>query len=216
MAVEAKPRVSFIFPEQYEQTAVALGRAFINDPPLIAILPEVTDPAARAARLADLFRTVLSIQRRMGEPVFGILDGGKVVAAAIVEGASYTSIAAFLGFGLPKVPRMLRAFGWGGLRRAIQLMDVLARNHPREPHLYLNFLGVDPEYQRMHCGQALLEHLRTLAADRTDIAGVYLETATEANVAYYTGKGYETLGEVYPLGVRMWRMFQRKRPPASA
>jgi len=214
MTVESKPRVSFIFPEQYEQTAVALGRAFINDPPLVAILPDVTDPAARAARLADLFRTVLSIQRRMGEPVFGILDGGKVVAAAIAEGASYTSMATFLALGVPKMPRMIAAVGWGGLRRSIQLMDVLARNHPREPHLYLNYLGVDPEYQRMHCGQALLEHLRALAAERTDVAGVYLETATEANVAYYTSKGYETLGEIYPLGVRMWRMFQRVRSAA--
>ena len=207
----SQPRVSFIFPEQYEQTAVALGRAFINDPPLHAILPDVTEPAARAARLADLFRSVLSIQRRMGEPVFGILDGGKVVAAAIVAGAGQTSMAAYLAFGLPKVPRMLSAFGWGALRRSIQLMEVLERNHPREPHLYLNFLGVDPDYQRKHCGQSLLEHLRALAAIRTDVTGVYLETATEANVAYYSAKGYEVLGEIYPLGVRMWRMYQRTR-----
>jgi hypothetical protein len=40
---------------------------------------------------------------------------------------------------------------------------------------------------------------------------VYLETATEANVAFYSGKGYEVLGELYPLGVRTWRMYQRKR-----
>lgn len=214
MALDSKPRVSLIFPEQYDQAATALGRAFINDPPLIAILPDVTDPAARAARLADLFRTVLAIHRRMGEPVFGVLDGGKVIAAAVVEGASYTSMTSFLAFGLPNLPRIISAVKWGGLRRSLQLQDVLARNHPREPHLYLNLLGVDPEYQRMHAGQAILEHLRVLAADRTDVAGVYLETATEANVAYYSSKGYEVVGEIYPLGVRMWRMFQRKRPAA--
>ncbi|MFZ1888643.1 MAG: GNAT family N-acetyltransferase [Candidatus Binataceae bacterium] len=214
MPLDPKPRVSFIFPEQYPQAAVALGRAFINDPPLVAILPDVTDPAARATRLAGLFRAVLSIQRRMGQPVFGILDDGKVVGAAVVEGAGYTSMATFLAFGLPNVPRIVSAVGWGGLRRSIQLMDVLARNHPREPHLYLNLLGVDPEYQRKHCGQALLEHLRVQAAERTDVAGVYLETATEANVAYYSSKGFEVMGEIFPLGVRMWRMFQRKRPSA--
>ncbi len=211
MNTEGKPRVSFIFPEQYEQTALALGRAFINDPPLLAILADVTDPEARAARLADLFRTVLSIQRRLGEPIFGVLEGGNVVGAAIVAGTWHTSTAAYLALGLPKMPRMLSAFGWGGLRRSIQLMDVLERNHPREPHLYLNFLGVDPAFQRKHCGQAMLEHLRELAVERTDVTGVYLETATEANVAYYSSKGYEVLGEIYPLGVRMWRMYQRTR-----
>jgi hypothetical protein len=35
----------------------------------------------------------------------------------------------------------------------------------------------------------------------------YLETATETNVAYYTRNGFEVIGEFYPLGVRMWRMF---------
>jgi len=40
---------------------------------------------------------------------------------------------------------------------------------------------------------------------------VYLETATEANVAFYSSKGYEVLGELYPIGVRTWRMYQRKR-----
>jgi hypothetical protein len=46
---------------------------------------------------------------------------------------------------------------------------------------------------------------------RPDLDGVYLETGTEANVAYYSRNGYEIIGEFYPLGVRMWRMFQARR-----
>jgi hypothetical protein len=57
----------------------------------------------------------------------------------------------------------------------------------------------------------LLDHLRELAAQRSNLAGVYLETATEANVPYYTRAGYEVLGEIFPLGVRMWRMMQPRR-----
>ena len=53
--------------------------------------------------------------------------------------------------------------------------------------------------------------LRELVETRSDLDGVYLETATEANVAYYTRHGYEAIGEFYPLGVRMWRMFQSRR-----
>ncbi len=211
MVPDEKPRVSLIFPEQYKQASIALGRAFINDPPLVAVLPDVTDPALRAARLTDVFRSALAVQRRMGEPVFGVLHEGRVVAAAVTEGASYTSFASFIAMGLPQIPRMVGAVGWGGLRRAMQLTEVLARNHPREPHLYLNFLGVDPDYQGSHFGTALLEHLRDAVAQRTDLAGVYLETATAANVAYYSARGYEVLSEIYPLGVRMWRMFQRRR-----
>ena len=58
--------------------------------------------------------------------------------------------------------------------------------------------------------------LRNQVADqvkkvRSDLEGVYLETATETNVAYYTRNGFEVIGEFYPLGVRMWRMFQPRR-----
>ena len=106
---------------------------------------------------------------------------------------------------------MIGALGWGGTLRALRLTDELLRNRPKEPHIYLNLLGVDPDYQRRHFGIALLDHLRELAALRSNLAGVYLETATEANVAYYTSAGYEVLGEIFPLGVRMWRMMQPRR-----
>ncbi len=106
---------------------------------------------------------------------------------------------------------MIAAAGWGGTMRAIRLGDELFRNRPAEPHIYLNLLGVDPDYQRRHFGIALLDHLRDLARMRSNLAGVYLETATEANVAYYVRAGYEVLGEIRPLGVRMWRMMQPRR-----
>jgi ribosomal protein S18 acetylase RimI-like enzyme len=88
---------------------------------------------------------------------------------------------------------------------------VLAQSHPTEPHLYLQAIGVDPDYQRRHLGAALLQYLRDQAIARPDVSGVYLETAAQANVAYYSARGYQVIGEVSPLGVRMWRMFQRVR-----
>jgi ribosomal protein S18 acetylase RimI-like enzyme len=205
------PTVVTLFPEQYDEAAVILGRAFVNDPPTKAILPDITDPEVRARHIADLFRVALRIQRSNGQPVFGVLERGRVIAAAIVEGAGFTSGSSMLITGLGGLPRMVRAVGWGGTMRGINLMSVLADNHPHEPHIYLNVLGVDPRSQRGHCGTALLAHLRELAAARTEITGVYLETATEENVAYYSARGYEVIGEIFPIGVRMWRMFQRKR-----
>lgn len=188
-----------------------LGRAFINDPPLKVVLPDVTDPSVRALHLADFFRVIFTIQRRGGQPVFGVVLDGKVVAAAITEGAGHGSMTSTILAGMADMPRMVRAIGWGGTFRGINLLSVLASNHPPEPHIYLNFLGVEPAYQKSHFGTALLDHLRALASTRSDLAGVYLETATEANVAYYTARGYRVLSEIFPLGCRMWRMFQTIR-----
>ena len=94
------------------------------------------------------------------------------------------------------------------MRRAVAALDVLSRNRPAAPHLYLNVLGVEPALQRRHFGIVLLDWLRDQTALRPELLGVYLETATEANVSYYSHVGYRVTGEIYPLGVRMWQMLQ--------
>lgn len=211
MAIDGRPRVSVIFREQDEEAARALGRAFIHDPPLKVILPSPMEPVARANQLTLFFRGILAMQRINGEPLLGVMMDGKVVAAAVIEGTAGISQMRLLMSGLWQLPAMVQGLGWAGMRRGMQLMDELVKNHPREPHLYLNFLGVDPDCQRHHCGSALLAHLGDLAAQRPSLCGVYLETATEANVAYYQARGYEVIGELRPLGVRMWQMLQRTR-----
>jgi ribosomal protein S18 acetylase RimI-like enzyme len=205
------PRVVLVFPEHYPDAAGVLSRAFVDDPLINALAPEPREPVERARRLTGLFMVVLRLQRRGGQPVFGVFEGGRLIAAAVVEGTMHSSAGATVASGLFNLPTMVRALGWGGVRRAIKLVDVLTRNHPPRPHLYLNILGVEPSFQGRHCGIAILDHLRELVEGRSDLDGVYLETATEANVAYYTRNGFEVIGEFYPLGVRMWRMFQTRR-----
>jgi len=154
---------------------------------------------------------MLAMERRNGQPVFGIVQNGRVVAAAITEGVGHPSTLGLIATGIGLAPRMVRAIGFAGIVRAMSVFSVLSENHPKEPHLYLQVLGVDPSFQRKHYGIALLDRLKLEASVRSEIAGVYLETATEANVAFYSSRGYEVLGELYPLGVRTWRMYQRKR-----
>jgi len=211
MPENGKPIVTVLYPEQHEDAAVSLGRAFINDPAFKVILPDVTEPVARAEHLADLFRAQLAVERRTGQPVFGVVDNGRVVAAAVTEGMWHPGLPGLVAAGVGQLPRLIRGVGWGGMTRALKIFGVLAQHHPTEPHLYLQTLGVDPDFQGMGYGKALLDRLALEARVRAEIAGVYLETGTEANVAFYSSKGYEILGELYPLGVRQWRMYQRKR-----
>ncbi|MGD1027856.1 GNAT family N-acetyltransferase [Candidatus Binatus soli] len=211
MPENGKPIVSILYPEQHEQAAVSLGRAFIHDPAFKVILPDITEPVARAEHLADLFRAQLGVERRTGQPVFGVVNNGRVVAAAVTEGVGHSGVLGLITAGLPQFPRLVRGVGWGGMIRAMNIVGVLAKHHPKEPHLYLQTLGVDPAFQGKGYGKALLDRLALEARVRPEIAGVYLETGTEANVAFYSSKGYEILGELYPLGVRQWRMYQRKR-----
>ena len=211
MSENLKPVVLLLYPELQDQAAVALGRAFINDPTFRAIVPGIADAAARAAALRELFHAMFVVERRTGQPTFGVVRDGKVVAAAVTEGAGRASMVDTVMAGMGQMPRLVRAIGVDGIYRAMTIFRVLVQSHPTEPHLYLQALGVDPDYQRRHLGIALLDYLRDQAMARADVRGVYLETATQANVAYYSAKGYQVIGEISPLGVRMWRMFQRVR-----
>lgn len=203
----AWPRVSVVFPEHYAAAATVLARAFLNDPLLLAVAGS-PDPVDRLRRLDGLFNVALREHRNSGHPLLGVFDHGRLVCAAVVEGLDRPPASATILSGLPYIPALLSAVRFGGLIRVIKLVDALARNHPPEPHLYLNLLGVDPDFQGRHCGVAILDYLRELVVARNDIDGVYLETATESNVAFYSRNQYKVLGEFHPLDVRMWRMFQ--------
>jgi GNAT superfamily N-acetyltransferase len=203
------PQVAILFPHQDAEAAAVLGRAFVDDPLIKAILPPIEDADERARRMGQMFAVALASQRHGGQPLMGVLQEGRVGAAAIIEQVKQPpSVASIVLHGLALLPALARIGGLGGVRRAVAALDVLSRNRPAAPHLYLNVLGVEPALQRRHFGVALLDWLRDQAALRPDLLGVYLETATEANVAYYSHVGYRVTGEIYPLGVRMWQMLQ--------
>jgi ribosomal protein S18 acetylase RimI-like enzyme len=205
----SKPQVAILFPQQDAEAAAVLGRAFVDDPLIKAILPPIEDAGERARRMGQLFAVALASQRHDSQPLMGVLHEGRVGAAAIIEQVKQPpSLASMVLHELALLPALVRAGGFGGVRRAVAVLDVLSRNRPPAPHLYLNVLGVEPALQRRHFGVALLDWLRDQAAIRPDLLGVYLETATEANVAYYSHVGYRVTGEIHPLGVRMWQMLQ--------
>jgi ribosomal protein S18 acetylase RimI-like enzyme len=207
----ANPTVAILFPGQDAEAAAMLGRAFVDDPLIKAILPPVEDSAERAQRMGQMFAVALASQRNSGQPLVGVLHEGRVGAAAIIEQVGRPPTAASIVLhGLALVPALARSGGLRGVRRAVAALDVLSRNRPPQPHLYLNVLGVEPALQGRHFGVALLDWLRDQTALRSDLLGVYLETAKEANVGYYSHVGYRVTGEIYPLGVRMWRMLQQR------
>src|ERR1700722_9083689 len=107
---DQRPVASIIFPEQFGEAARALGRAFINDPPIKVLLPEPADPIERARLLTIFFEAMLSIQRNTGEPVLGVVMENKVVAAAILESGG-VPVASLVLHGLLALPRMLQSIG---------------------------------------------------------------------------------------------------------
>lgn len=179
-----------------------LGRAFADDPIWRWIYPQ-TD---RSRRLARAFRALVGATHARGATV--LTDEARR-AAAIWQRSDARSL------GLAGNLRMGRAMFASGarMRRGQAVLRAVERRHPSAPHWYLAVLGTDPAHQGQGLGSALLRHVLDDPANAGEAA--YLETETEANVAYYHRHGFTVIDEfdVPSGGPHIWLMW--RDPPEA-
>jgi ribosomal protein S18 acetylase RimI-like enzyme len=70
----------------------------------------------------------------------------------------------------------------------------MGRYHPREPHWFLPFIGVDPVQQGKGHASALMRHA-LVSCDR-DRTLAYLESSNPKNIPLYERHGFELLGTI--------------------
>ena len=66
--------------------------------------------------------------------------------------------------------------------------------HPKDPHWYLPFLGVDPFHQGKGFGTALLKYALARLDREKKIA--YLESSNPKNLSFYNRNGFDVLGTI--------------------
>lgn len=184
-----------------------LGRAFYDDPISMWIMP---DDRTRAAQLRKFFAAATRHHHLAGGGVEVASDESAIGAAALWDPPGrwkqspreqLMMLAAFIrGFGLrPSVGRKLG-----------ELLELMKRHHPEEPHWYLAVIGSDLTVRGKGFGQVLMRS----RLDRADAehAPAYLESSKAENVPYYQRFGFEVTGEmVLPGGgPTLWPMW---RPP---
>ena len=145
---------------------------------------------------------------RWGRPIYGAFapeDGNALAGVAATFGAGRYPPPAWTF--LKYVPGFLLA-GPAPIVRGLRTSAAQDQGHPKDEHVFLWFLAVDPPHQRTGIGRALLARVFEEAE-----APVYLDTANPANVPYYASLGFEEIGSTpLPRGATMWFM----RRPATA
>jgi len=149
-----------------------------------------------------LFRTCLTLGLQKGE----VFQSPHCEGSALwyTNGNWKISYVRQAGF----VPEMLRALGLRGVIPFIKALNVMEKNHPHEPHYYLQILGVHPQHQGKGIGAALLKPV----LERCDRAGTgaYLENSNPKNLDFYSRHGFRVtreirLGKGSPPMWLMWR-----------
>jgi GNAT superfamily N-acetyltransferase len=181
--------------------ADVLAAAFSTDPPLSFLVPE---PDRREARLRRLFRALIPLYLEHG--CCWVSDEPAGAAAWVAPGA------------WPFPPRvqapvlgvLLAVFGRHP-RRALAAGRAAERGHPREPHWYLDYIGVEPAAHGSGTGSALLR----AGLERCDAEGMpaYLNAGSQRSRNLYLRHGFEVV-ERFELphgGPPLWRMWREPR-----
>ena len=190
--------------EQAPAMAGVLARAFHDDPAFTWVLHADRKRARMLERGFELFL------RRVWLEHEETYTTQSVAGVAVWEPPDQWRTS--VGRQLRLLPSMVRIFN----RRVPRLLNAivaLERDHPREAHYYLPFVGVEPRWQGRGLGGALLAPILE-RCDRERVPA-FLEASSAHNRALYERLGF-TVTEEFRLGrgaPAQWRMW---REPARA
>jgi ribosomal protein S18 acetylase RimI-like enzyme len=194
-------RIRSAEPDDHARLTAVLGRAFDDDPVMRWVFP---GERARERYRGEFFGWSLS---RCAEQ-------GVTWTTDDLAGAAIWALPDRWQVTVPQLARLTRQTGRGIGRRVPLVMwglGAVDRRHPRDKHLYLAVLGVDPAKQGAGVGSALLAPGLELC-DREGLPA-YLETGKERNLAFYGRHGFRAVGQLtLPRGPSVWLM---RRAPAA-
>jgi len=194
--------VSPLAKADFREGARVLGRAFQDDPVVVSILKDVV-PTKRVKRLTVVFSADLNACGRRGMPLY-VRENDRIAGVAIVHppGAYPLPITAQMGILLKSLLRN-GPYGFGPW---LTYLSHIEKQHLKDPHYYLEFIGVEPDLHGKGLGSSMLKHLAS-SADQ-DQVGCFLETGNPQNVPLYQRFGFETVSEEEIIGVNTWFMWR--------
>lgn len=179
-----------------------LARAFADDPMLCFVL---NDEATRAAAMPRLFKLLFKLGLPYG--ACDVTSGYEAAALWRPPGQWHMPLWQYVA----NLGEFLGVFGLRRGLRAAGIMDQVEKQHPHEPHWYLQAIGTDPARQGKGFGGVVMR--RQLA--NADAAGMpaYLESSKESNIPIYASFGFEVTGEIrLPDGPVLYAMWRKARP----
>lgn len=187
------------------ELSATLSRAFYDDPVMTWMLP---DDRRRPAQLRRMFAAMTRHHHLGYGGVEVALDGSGIGAAALWDPPNHWQETRRAELAM--TPAFLWVFG---LRTSIarEVLEVMKRVHPEEPHWYLAVIGSDPTVRGKGFGQVLMRS----RLDRCDAehAPAYLESSKPENIPYYQRFGFTVTDEIaLPHGgPPLWAMWRAPR-----
>lgn len=188
--------------QTYRQAAQVLGRAFADEPVSVEVFKDFSTERRIRALTNDFSDEILLCIRR-GYPL-QVNGNGKVVAAAVIFPPGASPFSRFDQWRL-----LLSSYvknGFYDIRGWMKWLNEVDQMRPKEPHYYLEYLGIEPEHQGKGLGSTIVQHLID-KADESNV-GCYLENASPRNIPFYQRFGFQVISEKEVIGIPAWFMWR--------
>jgi ribosomal protein S18 acetylase RimI-like enzyme len=185
-----------------------LGTAFHDDPAWIHVIP---DEVERKKKLPIVFEYVVRYSLKYGE-VYAPTENLEGIAAWVPHTTVEKSLWRLIRSGAFRTALKMGSEIGNRIQKLFDQIDEDRREHMKDrSYLYLQAIGVLPEFQGQGFGRRLLKPMFA----KSDIEGVsiYLETETEKNMKIYSKYGFKVLKEGSASGTefRFWEMVREPK-----
>ena len=176
-------------------------RAFLNDP----VMDWLARSGPKRASGAEAFFFRILQKRAIPAGEVWMSNDGAACAIWLPPGIPVWPVGAFEQ--LKVLPLFVQLCGYGRLMRGAAISGAMEKAHPHEKHFYLFFMAVDPPFQGMGLGSAILD----ATLKRIDETGMpaYLENSNVRNTRLYERAGFAAQKNISPEGapllIPMWR-----------
>lgn len=199
----ADSRIRAIRKGEEQALASSISKAFFDDPMMHYIMPNASK---RIKRSEWMFGNLIGYVQNFGH----VYTDDNQTGGSIWLPPGKTTIGAMdmMRAGMWQMPFRV---GLRGFLRFGRLDGAASKAHKKAvpgDHWYLLGLGVDPDAQKTGLGTEAIE----IGADQAQADGlpVYLETMTQANVDYYSKRGFEVAEELtVDDELRIWAMVKQ-------
>ncbi len=180
------------------QAVGVAARALRDDPDWIAVSD---DPLVRMDMLNSMFAGSLE-----GARVAGVRREDRILAVASAVEPGHC-----VGAQLPPEARNLEppSRDASDSDRLTYFRSILAAHDLDEPHWHVGPVGVEPGFQSMGMGRAVMSLLCTEFDQHGGVS--WVKTAKARNVRFYNGLGFEVVEESPMLAAHLWFMCRQPR-----
>ena len=184
-----------------DEAADVLARALADDPILATFVPPDLPDRGRVLRL--LYRSSCLSRLSGRQPLLGAEWDNMIVGVAIMDSPYKPQDTESVKRSWDAVAAALDTENV----RKMQEFVVLRESHrPPRQHHYLATFAVDPRYQDMGFGTALLKCVIEASRNDTSSTGVMLDCRAE-NVLFYERNGFSQIGKEDFAGVEVHYMY---------